>query len=227
LDICLDLISASIDVVKQPPPDLAERLWEVSDRFLAPGSELKIDELAELSGVPRATIYYYFSGKDDVMAFLLAQKVERAGVIVAEAAAGPGSPSARMERVFRAMLRQMADHPALCTRLLCWMASATAGQLVGEAQGSLMAPLRALFVEGQATREFAGIDPVDATTAVMGALSMVAMHHTVKGDFDPDAVADTLVPWLLEGLRSPRPAGARGAAAAGRRRPRSRGPAAG
>lgn len=219
--------SATIDVVKQPPADLAERLWQVSDHFLAIGSDLKIDELAELSGVPRATIYYYFSGKDDVMSFLLAQKVERASVIVAEAAAGPGTPSDRMQAVFRAMLQQMADHPALCTRLMCWMTSATAGQLVIEAQGSLMAPLRALFLEGQATGDFADIDPVDATTAVMGALSMVAMHHTVKGDFDPHVVADTMIPWLLDGLQSRSPSGTRRAGAASRRRARGRGPVAG
>ena len=219
--------SATIDVVKQPPADLAERLWQVSDRFLALGSELKIDELAELTGVPRATIYYYFSGRDDVMAFLLAQKVERASVIVNEAAAGPGTPSDRLQRVFRAMLQQMADHPALCTRLMCWMTSPTTGKLVIEAQGSLTAPLRALFLEGQATGEFADIDPVDATTAVMGALSMVAMHHTVNGDFNPHAVADTLIPWLLDGLRSRRPLGTRGTGAASRRRARGRGQAAG
>jgi AcrR family transcriptional regulator len=186
--------------VKQPPADLAERLWEVSDRFLALGSEVKIDELAELSGVPRATIYYYFSGKDDVMSFLLAQKVERAGVIIAEAASGPGTPTDRLARVFRAMLHQMADHPALCTRLMCWMSSAAAEQLVIEAQGAFMAPVREAFAAGQAAGEFPGIDPVDATTAVMGALAMVAMRHTVNGDFDPDAVADTLIPVLLEGL---------------------------
>jgi len=213
--------------VKQPPADLAERLWQVSDRFLALGSDLKIDDLAELTGVPRATIYYYFSGRDDVMSFLLAQKVERASVIVAEAAGGPGTPSDRLSRVFRAMLQQMADHPALCTRLLCWMTSAIAGQLVIEAQGSLMAPVRALFVEGQASGEFAEIDPVDATTAVVGALSMVAMHHTVRGDFDPDVVADTVIPRLLYGLRGDGPPGAPRPAAAGRRRARARGPATG
>jgi len=219
--------AATIDVVKQPPADLAERLWQVSDRFLALGSDLKIDDLAELTGVPRATIYYYFSGRDDVMSFLLAEKVERASVIVAEAASGPGTAADRLTRVFRAMLQQMADHPALCTRLLCWMTSAAAGQLVIEAQGSLMAPVRALFVEGQATGEFAEIDPVDATTSVVGALSMVAMHHTVRGDFDPDAVADSLIPRLLYGLRSDGPPGAPGPAAAGRRRPRGRRPATG
>jgi len=192
--------SATVTNVKQPPAELAERLWEVSDQFLALGSEVKIDELAELTGVPRATIYYYFSGKDDVMSFLLAEKVERASVVVEQAAGGPGTTSERLGRVFRTMLHEMANHPALCTRLMCWMASTAAEQLVIEAQGALMAPVRALFAEGQATGEFPAIDPVDATTAVMGALAMVAMRHTVNGDFDPDAVADDLVPGLLEGL---------------------------
>ena len=125
--------------MKQPPVDLAERLWQVSDKILDLGNEVRIEELAELSGVPRATIYYYFSGRDDVMSFLLTQKVERASFIVAEAAAGPGTPSERLQKVLRAMLQQMADHPSLCTRLMCWMsASAGAEQIVIEAQGSLM-----------------------------------------------------------------------------------------
>ena len=208
--------------MKQPPADLAERLWQVSDHFLALGSDPKIDELAELIGVPRATIYYYFSGKDDVMAFLLAQKVERASLIVAQAATGAGTPTDRIQRVFRAMLEQMAEHPALCTRLICWMTSPTGEQLAIEAQGSLMAPVRALFLEGQATGEFAEIDPVDATTAVMGALSMVAMRYTVIGNFDHHVVADTLIPWLLDGLRSRSPS-ASGAGVASKRRPQGRG----
>ena len=193
--------------MKHPPADLTERLWQVSDQFLALGSDGKVDELAELSGVPRATIYYYFSGKDDVMSFLLAQKVERAGVVVAEAAMGDGPPIERLGRVFRVMLHQMADHPALCTRLMCWMTTPTAEQLVIEAQNALLAPVRALFVEGQAAGDFPDLDPTDAITAVMGALAMVAMRHTLNRDFNPDDVADTLIPCLLYGLaRAPAPA---------------------
>jgi TetR/AcrR family transcriptional regulator len=204
--------------VKQPPAELAERLWEVSDQFLALGSDVKVDELAELSGVPRATIYYYFSGKDDVMSFLLAQKVERASPAVAEAAASPGTPAERLSRVVRVMLRKMAEQPALCTRLMCWMASAAAEQLVIDAQGAFMAPVRALFADGRAAGEFADIDPADATAAVMGAVSMVAMRHTVNGDFDPDSIADSLIPSLLEGLA--RPPRTRPAARPDRSRPR-------
>jgi AcrR family transcriptional regulator len=209
--------------VKHPPAELAERLWQVSDQFLALGSDGKVDELAELSGVPRATIYYYFSGKDDVMSFLLAQKVERAGVAVAQAATGGGRPAERLERVFRVVLHQMADHPALCTRLMCWMTTPTAEQLVIEAQDALLAPVRALFVEGQAAGDFPDLEPTDAITAVMGALAMVAMRHTLNNDFNPDEVADTLIPCLLDGLAR-RPAapitvaGRTGSRPAGRRR---------
>jgi AcrR family transcriptional regulator len=187
--------------VKQPPADLAERLWEVSDRFLALEGDGNIDGLAELSGVPRATIYYYFSGKDDVMAFLLAQKVQRASVVVADAAAGSGSAADRLGRVLRSMLHQMAEHPALCTRLLCWITTPTAEQLVIEAQSALLAPMRALVSEGQSSGELADVDPIDATTAIMGAVAMVAMRHTVNGQFDPDAVADALIPVVLDGMR--------------------------
>jgi AcrR family transcriptional regulator len=187
--------------VKQPPADLAERLWDVSDRFLALEGEGNVDGLAELSGVPRATIYYYFSGKDDVMAFLLAQKVQRASAVVADAASGSGSAADRIGRVVRAMLHQMAEHPALCTRLLCWITTPTAEQLVIEAQSALLAPMRELLVEGQSSGELAEVDPIDATTAIMGAVAMVAMRHTVNGQFDPDAVADALVPRLLDGVR--------------------------
>ncbi len=198
--------------VKQPPADLAARLWAVSDQVLALGNDISVDGVAELTGVPRATLYYYFSGKDDVMAFLLSQNVEHASPAVADAAAGAGSPADRLEAVVRAMLHKMAEHPALCTRLLCWMASSGGEQQVIEAQGSLLAPMRALVAEGQAAGDFAEIDPIDATTALMGAVAMVAMRHTVNGDFDPDRVADTLIPRLLDGLRRhPAPGAHRGA----------------
>lgn len=195
--------SATVVLVKEPPADLAQRLWQVGDDFLALGNDARVDDLAELSGVPRATIYYYFSGKDDVMAFLLAQKVEWASEVVVAAAARPGSPTDRLAAVLRAMLHQMAEHPSLCTRLLCWMSTSSSGaQIVLDAQRSLMTPVQALLAEGQAAGDFAAIDPLDATTALMGALTMVAMRHTFTGHFDPDVVADSLIPPLLAGLGS-------------------------
>lgn len=196
--------SATFGALKQPPPDLAQRLWDVSDEFLELGSDVKVDDLAELSGVPRATIYYYFSGKEDVLAFLLAEKVRRASEVVAQTAAGPGTPAERLGSVVRAMLHLMAEHPALCTRLMCWMSSGGREAGIIDAQGSLMAPVRELLVEGQATGELSAADPTEASAAIMGTVSMVALHHTVHGGFDPDAVADRVVRQLLDGLKTAR-----------------------
>ena len=82
--------------MRSPPPELAERLWDVADRALAQGGELRIDELAELTGVPRATLYYYFSGKDDVVGFLLAQQLQRGTDRIARAVRGRGSAAKRL-----------------------------------------------------------------------------------------------------------------------------------
>jgi TetR/AcrR family transcriptional regulator len=186
--------------VKTPPPELAERLWAVGDRVLEPGTEVRVDELAELTGVPRATLYYYFSGRDDVLAFLLAQKIERGTAAVTDAAHGPGTPTQRLEAVLRAMLRAMADHPALCTRVMGSMATEGGSQIMMEIERAIMAPVRELLVAGQTAGDFADADPGDATTSLVGAISMVAMRHTINGDFDPETVADRLVPQLLHGV---------------------------
>lgn len=196
--------------MREPPADIAERLWSAGDQFLALGHDVKVDEVAELTGVPRATLYYYFSGKDDILAFLLAQKLQRGTAAVAQAAAGPGSPAERLAAVLRAMLSVMAEQPALCTRLLCSIVSEGNGQVMVEAERALMAPVRELLVEGQASGEFAAFDATDTTTSLMGATSMVAMRHTLEGDFDPELVADRLIPQLVHGLcTTPRPAAAR------------------
>jgi TetR/AcrR family transcriptional regulator len=187
--------------VKTPPPDLAERLWRVADRALQDSGDLRMDDLAESTGIPRATLYYYFSGKDDVLAFLLAQTLERGTAAVAQAAASGGSAVDRLEAVLRAMVATMAEHPSLCTRLMAGMANGVTGaQLMAQVERTLMGPVRDLLVQGQGSGELVSSDPTDTTLALMGAVSTVAMVRTATGTFDPVDVADRLIPQLLNGL---------------------------
>jgi AcrR family transcriptional regulator len=192
-------------MVKVPPPDLAERLWAVSDEVLKPGTEIRIDDLAALAGIPRATLYYYFSGKDDVLAFLLAQKLQRGTAAIAKAAARPGSVIDRLGGVLTAMLETMAEHPELCTRLMCSMTGASeagdGGQLMSEIERTLMEPVRRLLDDGHAAGELVVADSGNTTLALMGAVAIVSMVHTARGDFDPDAVAAWLIPQTLDGLK--------------------------
>jgi AcrR family transcriptional regulator len=187
--------------VKVPPPELAERLWQASDQVLAPGTDIRIDDLAELAGVPRATLYYYFSGKDDVIAFLLTQKLQRGTAAITAAAHGSGDAVQRLGAVLRAMLHTMAEHPELCTRLLGGMINeGTGGQLMVEIERTLMAPVRDLLAEAHAAGELVLGDPSNTTLSLMGAVAIVSMVRTAAGTFDPDEIANWLIPQFLDGL---------------------------
>jgi len=187
--------------VKVPPPELAERLWAVGDKILAPGTDMKIDELAALAGVPRATLYYYFSGKDDVFAFLLAQKLERGTAAVSEAVSQSGDAVTRLRAVLTAMLRTLAENPELCMRLLgAVIDQGNGGHLMAEIERTLMAPVRDLLTEARDDGDLIVLDTADTTLAMMGAISIVAMVRTANDSFDPDAVAETLIPLFLNGL---------------------------
>ena len=188
-------------VVKVPPPELEERLWAVSDEVLKPGPEMRIDDLAALAGIPRATLYYYFAGKDDLFAFLLTQKLRRGTAAISEAAATSGTVVDRLTAVLEAMLATMAEHPELCTRLLGSMIDAgTGGELMLEIERTLMAPVRDLLVEGRDSGQLVLDDPTNTTLALMGAIAVVAMVHTARGDFDPQAIGAWLIPQTLDGL---------------------------
>jgi len=187
--------------VRTPPAELAERLWNVADRALQQGSDLRIDDLADLTGIPRATLYYYFSGKEDVLVFLLTQQLDRGTETIATAARSEGGATLKLEAVLRAMLRTMAEHPALCTRLMGFVANGPAGaQLMGDVERTMMAPVRDLLTEAGAAGELVVTDPTDTTLALIGAVSTIAMVRTAAGSYDPDDVADRLIPLLLNGL---------------------------
>ena len=188
-------------LVKTPPAELTERLWEVADRALQQGSDLRVDDLSELTGIPRATLYYYFSGKEDIVAFLLAQQLERGTDRIAQAARTRGTAAERLAAVVRAMLDTMSEHPALCTRLMSGMSTLSSAQLVAEVDHTIMAPVRELLAEAAADGELAVTDPSTATLALVGAVSTIAMVRTMTGTYDPAEVASQLVPLLLDGLR--------------------------
>jgi hypothetical protein len=98
----------------------------------------------------------------------------------------------------------MAEHPELCTRLLGAMINdGTSGQLMGEIERTLMAPVRDLLAEAKAAGDLVVGDPSNTTLALMGAVAIVSMVRTAAHSFDPDEVAEWLIPQFLHGLCPP------------------------
>ena len=188
--------------MKRLPDDLAEKLLAASDQFSGTGLDISIDDVAQMADVPRATLYYYFAGKDDLVAFYLNDKFARIGDAVEKAATGEGSVQDRLQAALNAVLHALAEHPVVCVEL------PTAVKQSGDFQDVMMAadrvvltPIRELLEEGRASGELDVADPHTTAIALMGALNMVGMMQVVAtGSIDAEGTAPTLVPELINGL---------------------------
>jgi AcrR family transcriptional regulator len=188
--------------MKRPPDDLAQKLLDVSDQFRGTGFDISIDEVAAASDVPRATLYYYFSGRDDLVSFYMNDKLDRMHTTVQKAVASEGTPTQRLERVIREVTSKMIEYPVLCMELpVALRRSEDFAEVMLNAERTVGAPLRELLIEGRAVGEF-DFEDLDVTiTAMNGAVMQVAMMEVLRNpEPDVDGVGDKLAGAIIRGL---------------------------
>src|SRR3546814_10272062 len=81
---------------RQVPPGLADKLTSAAGGFAVAFDDIRMEDIASASGIPRATLYYYFAGKDDVLAFLLRSMLDDLQVSVDTALEVRGDTRARL-----------------------------------------------------------------------------------------------------------------------------------
>ncbi len=188
--------------VKKPPEELAQKLLAISDQLTGTDLDVSVDEIAKMADVPRATLYYYFSGKEDLISFFLSDKLHRVSVAIGKAMAGEGSVVQRLENTLTAVMEAMAEHPALCTEMPGAVKEAAKyTEVVNEAERVMLAPFRELLIEGKASGELV-IDDVNTTAiALLGAVNMVALFQLVQtGTIDVATTNAALIPALINGV---------------------------
>jgi TetR/AcrR family transcriptional regulator len=193
--------------MKKPPEDLAEKLIAASSQFTGTGLDVSMDDVALASGVPRATLYYYFAGKDDLLDFYLSHKLDTMSTAMEKARASEGSVVDRLSGCIRAVLHAMAEQPALCLELpeALKRAKENFSEVAMKAETVMRRPLRDLLSEGNANGELDLADIELTLDALQGAVGQVAMARLMSVDgFDPDAVADQLIPLVVSGLTANR-----------------------
>lgn len=191
--------------MKQPPDDIADKLIAASKQFRGTGLDVSMDEVALAADIPRATLYYYFSGREDLINFYLAHKLDTVSVAMQKAVAAEGSVTDRLDGLIRAVLHAMAAQPAICTELPEALRKArnNYSEVALKADVVMRQPIRDLLIEGKANGELDVSDVDIAIDAIHGAVGQVALIRiTMTGELDADQVADELVPLILSGLRS-------------------------
>ncbi len=189
--------------MKKVPEDLAAKLYAHGDRFLAEGSEVRLDQVAEIVEVPRATLYYYFSGKDDLVSFLMTEKMARVATEVEKARSQDGAAIDRFAGALRASVCELGANPALCLNLMLAVGRMEAmAEVMFAADRAVMAPLRELLIEARAVGDVDVADIDVTVSALMGGINMAVMQrYALAGEVDATTLADQLVPQFIDGLR--------------------------
>jgi TetR/AcrR family transcriptional regulator len=187
------------------PDSIAESLDKAAAVFADRGfDQTRIEDLAEATGVPRATLYYYFAGKEDILAWLLRRMLVADAEAVARAAAGPGTARERLEAVVLTKLRISAAHPHAYRALWAdYGRVARMPELTSAVLRGWYEPVGRLLAEGAADGSIRPLEnPETAAAAVYGAVNITAAHYLfADGRLDPERVAAELCPLLLKGLQ--------------------------
>ncbi|MDT7671996.1 MAG: hypothetical protein QOC74_4779, partial [Pseudonocardiales bacterium] len=118
--------------MRRPPRNLVQRLLSASEEILRPDQALRLEDIAALIGSARATLYYHFSGRDDLVAFLLEEHLRVAANTIALAVTTTQPPAAQLRSAITALVGFLGGQPGVCAGMLSF-AGAT-GRL-----GTLMA----------------------------------------------------------------------------------------
>jgi len=191
---------------RQVPAAIADKLSSVTGTFAVAFDEVRMDDIASASGIPRATLYYYFAGKDDVLAFLLRSLLDDLRASVTTALETEGDTRTRLDAVVRAQLAHLAANPAAAQLLLMNLGRAgRLGTIAAGIEAGFHAPVRRVLADGSAAGDVAAIDLEVVATAIYGAVTIVGLRSlATTGGIDVDVTAHLLFPVLWTGIANPR-----------------------
>ncbi len=185
------------------PSSIASKLGAAAELFAERGlDQAKMEDVAQITGVPKATLYYYFAGKEEILAHLLADTLRAIADAVAIALEVDGTAAARLERLIDAQLRVMNEHPTVCRALLSELGRAgRIPEIVLAIDTAYYAPLAQVLAEGAADGSLRRLGDVgEAVAAIFGAVTITGLHYLVQGKPIPGAAGSRVTGLLMHGL---------------------------
>jgi AcrR family transcriptional regulator len=193
--------------------EMAAKLMAAAALFAERGlDDTKTEDIAAVTGIPKATIYYYFEGKEEVLSFIFGVVLDAVQDAVTGAVARPGTAAERLALVIEAHLGVFAEYPEASQALHFDLGrAARIPEVAARSNSSFIAPVAALLREGVADGSIEAIpDPRLTAIALLGMISTAAIHVLALEPTDSLAsLRAAIVPLVLDGLRARTPDGAR------------------
>lgn len=176
--------------VRPIPANLASKLYGAAELIADRGlGDAKIDEIADAAGIPKATLYYYFTGKDEILAFLLADMLTLIAGEVGTAVEAPGSARQRLEAVVEAQLRVMLEQPSACRALVGDLGRATRlPELAAALETAFHQPIADLLAAGVSDGTLRRVEhPTVVALSIFGAITVTGLSVALNGPSDDPA----------------------------------------
>ena len=188
--------------VRDVPAGIGEKLLGAADELGFRFTRVSMDEIARVSGVPRATIYYYFAGRDDLLVHVTSLALDELAQEAQQVLTGPGTALERMRALIRCNLHHLHNHRAASELLFAYLGTAGLHDVTTRIKVGILEPIESLLTEGVADGTIRTPDDVALTaTALFGAILVVGLQDLyLTGGLDADGTTDRLVPIFLAGL---------------------------
>lgn len=188
--------------MRKLPAKLASQLYGAAELIAERGLDgTKIEDIAEATGIPKATIYYHLDGKNAVLEFLLGDLLDLIAGAVGVAVATQENARTRLEAAVAAQLGVMLEHPFLCRALVGDLGRATRlPELAVALRAAFFEPIEQLLAEGVSDGSLRQVaDPGAVALSVFGAITVAGLSATVEGPSDhPSAEAARLTSAISE-----------------------------
>ena len=195
--------TATLVGMREVPADMATKLAAAASTFISSFEEVRMEDIATAAGVSRTSLYYYFAGKDDILAFLLRAMLDDLTQVAVGAADGPGAAPERLGAVIRAQLDHLNSHPTLSQLLIANLGRAgKLPDIAARVNDGFIEPVKRVLAEGAAEGSLRSLSDEDlGASALFGAVLVIGLRCLVtEGSIDVDRVMSMIGPMFWSGI---------------------------
>lgn len=178
------------------PDEMAAKIMAAAQLFAERGLDgATMSEIAEVTGIPRATLYYYyFDGKESVFACMCALGLDRFEEVLSAALSGTGTAAERLGRLVQAHLDFCAAHPAAFLAMhLDSGRAARRAEMSERILRSYLRPVVRLLEEGVTDGTIRPVANTRTTAAALLGVTTAAVENALLST-DKQAVAELYEP---------------------------------
>lgn len=164
-----------------------------------------MDDIAQISGIPRATLYYYFSGKDEILSFLLDAMLADLGSKARAAVESSRDVKGRLTSLARTYLELVSTTPVAALLLANLSKIGKLPDISSATDQAFLSIIREVIQDGIGQGDLKKVDVPTAATALFGAITLVGIRPLLDGSSSaPAELSASVVDIFWAGIRDPR-----------------------